>query len=310
MRDAAEVADPEPKWIERVERLSALCDEGTAKTHIAFLGVAMLARATDGKADLFALKPKHAKDNPSAISLRTLAEGVLVPIAAELGISLGVTGGQPLNNQPYFRMVRLGDGTPVHEGGRAAFDYMLQLVHELQAADPAVAQAALAAYVAVRRRYQPRYESSSVDASIAAERLAAVISAFVEANSEGGRRAQAVVAGLLDIAFGTDRIVTGRINDPSRKHPGDICVKGEQDVTDDEPQWEKSIEVRDKRAGPIRLNSEPGPISGFSAVRKRRIGHAAGLCTAGRFGRLRRTGNRPAVHNPCGVPRSSLKPLS
>jgi len=64
------------------------------------------------------------------------------------------------------------------------------------------------------------------------------------------------------------------------------------------------------RAGPIRLNSEPGPISGFSAVRKRRTGHGAGLCTAGRFGRLRRTGNRPAVHNPCGVPRSSLKPLS
>ena len=68
--------------------------------------------------------------------------------------------------------------------------------------------------------------------------------------------------------------------------------------------------LRNARAGPIRLNSEPGPISGFSAVRKRRIGHAAGLCTAGRFGRLRRTGNRPAVHNPCGVPRSSLKPLS
>ena len=199
---------------------------------------------------------------------------------------------------------------PLVTPAQLARAHALRHVHELQAADPAVAQAALAAYVAVRRRYQPRYESSSVDASIAAERLAAVISAFVEANSEGGRRAQAVVAGLLDIAFGTDRIVTGRINDPSRKHPGDICVKGEQDVTDDEPQWEKSIEVRDKRAGPIRLNSEPGPISGFSAVRKRRIGHAAGLCTAGRFGRLRRTGNRPAVHNPCGVPRSSLKPLS
>ena len=68
--------------------------------------------------------------------------------------------------------------------------------------------------------------------------------------------------------------------------------------------------VDQQRAGPIRLNSEPGPISGFSAVRKRRIGHAAGSCTAGRFGRLRRTGNRPAVHNPCGSPRSSLKPLS
>ena len=54
-----------------------------------------------------------------------------MPVAAELGISLGVTGREPLNNQPYFRMTRLGDETPVHGRGRAAFDYMLELVGEL-----------------------------------------------------------------------------------------------------------------------------------------------------------------------------------
>jgi hypothetical protein len=47
--------------------------------------------------------PKHAPGNDNAFSARALAENVLVPLSAELGISLGVTGRQPLNNQPYFR---------------------------------------------------------------------------------------------------------------------------------------------------------------------------------------------------------------
>lgn len=119
-------------WSEKVERLSRLCAEGVSKTHIAFLGTAMIAKAMNRQADLFAIKPEHAKDNPNAFSARTLCHGVLVPLAAELGFSIGVTGREPLNNQPYFRMTRLNDGTPVHAGGRAAFDYMLALVEELQ----------------------------------------------------------------------------------------------------------------------------------------------------------------------------------
>ena len=93
----------------------------------------MLAKALDLSADLFAIKPAHAKDNEQAFSARSLSEKVLVPLAAELEINLGVTSRQPLNNQPYFRMTRLDDGTPVHGGGRAAFDYMVGLVRELEA---------------------------------------------------------------------------------------------------------------------------------------------------------------------------------
>jgi hypothetical protein len=168
---------------------------------------------------------------------------VLVPLAAELGINIGVTGREPLNNQPYFRMTRLGDGTPVHSGGREAFDYMLKLIAELSAIkDAGKAQRALAAYIAVRRTYQPRYETKYGDISISPEELVTAIANFTGIKSEGGRRAQAVAAGLLDVFAGTGRVESGRINDPSRKYPGDICIR----TADDPEKWEKAIEVRDK----------------------------------------------------------------
>ena len=61
-------------------------------------------------------------------------------------------------------------------------------------------------------------------------------------NSEGGKRAQAIVAGLLDVFAGTDRVESGRINDPSRKYPGDVCIKSAAE----EGEWDKAFEVRDK----------------------------------------------------------------
>jgi hypothetical protein len=63
----------------------------------------MLAKSVNHEADLFAIKPDHAPDNPLAFSARTLCHGIIVPLSAELGISIGVTGREPLNNQPYFR---------------------------------------------------------------------------------------------------------------------------------------------------------------------------------------------------------------
>ena len=203
----------------------------------------MLAKAMDRRVDLFAIKPEHARDNPNAFSARTLCHTVLVPLSAELGISIGVTGREPLNNQPYFRMTRLGDDTPVHAGGRAAFTFMLELVKELQKLETEdEARAALRAFIAVRRRYQPRYLTREGEAKITPEQLIAAIKAFVGENSEGGKRAQAVAAGLMDVFAGVERVESGRVNDPSRKHPGDVCVH----ATTDPDQWEKAIEVRDK----------------------------------------------------------------
>ena len=232
----------DPRWEKKIETLSRLCEEGVSATHIAFLGTSLLAKAVNMEVDLFAIKPAHAPGNPNAFSARSLCHSVLVPLAAELGIHIGVTGREPLNNQPYFRMTRLRDGTPVHTGGKAAFDYMVELVSELQSTTKrAVVRRALRAFVAVRRRYQPRYASAATLNSVNPEHLARCIVRLVTDNSESGRRAQAAVAGLFDVFAGETRVESGRINDPSRNYPGDVCVRNEAgDV------WEKAVEVRDK----------------------------------------------------------------
>ena len=230
-------------WFKKVERLSQLCEVGVSKTHIAFLGTAMIAKAMRLDVDLFAIKPLHAKNNPNAFSARTLCHSVLVPLAADLAISIGVTGREPLNNQPYFRMTRLGDDTPVHSGGRAAFDYMVKLIDELQTLSTKEdARAALVAFIAERRRHQPRYTAATGETLITAGTLSSAIRALIQAGSESGRRAQAAVAGLMDAFAGPDRVESGRINDPSRRHPGDVCVR----AVDDPDTWEKAFEVRDK----------------------------------------------------------------
>ncbi len=240
---AAEAGPLDQGWVKKVETLSRLCEEGVSKTHIAFLGTAMIAKAMHRQADLFAIKPEHAGDNPNAFSARTLCHSVLVPLAAELGINIGVTGREPLNNQPYFRMTRLDDGTPVHAGGREAFDYMVERVRELQGLpDESAARAALRAFIAVRRRYQPRYVDHDGKAVITPDRLVAAIRGLVQDDSENGRRAQAVVAGLMDAVTNPERVESGRINDPSRKYPGDVCLRSATDPA----VWEKAFEVRDK----------------------------------------------------------------
>jgi hypothetical protein len=231
-----------PAWIAKVEKLSALCEDGTSKTHIAYFGTAVLAKAVDARADLFAPKPTLTPDNQYAFSARSLCHGVLVPLSAELGFSLGVTGREPLNNQPYFRMTRLDDGTPVHSGGRLAFDYMLTLLRELQGATLDDARDALAAFVTVRRRYRVTYGDHVGVGAVSPSALAETIRKFVTNSSEGGRRAQAVAAGVFDVVFGTLCVESGRINDPSRHYPGDVCIRREAGLDD----WIKAIEVRDK----------------------------------------------------------------
>lgn len=239
-------------WESKIEELSRMCEErGSSRTHIAFLGTSILARSLDRDADLRNVKPSHARDNANAYSARTLCHGTLVPLSAELGFSLGVNGREPLNNQPYFRMVYLGDPTPVRGKAKMAFDYMVGLVDELQGSSPETARGALRAFISVRRRYQKRYGDTLARSSISPEKLIAAISQLVSEDSEGGRRAQAVVAGLLDVVEGIGRIESGRVNDPSRHYPGDVAVLAVDSSETEARIYEKAFEVRDK---PVRFS--------------------------------------------------------
>ena len=46
----------------------------------------------------------------------------------------------------------------------------------------------------------------------------------------------------MDAFAGPDRVVAGRVNDPSRRHPGDVCVYAPESAG----RWDKALEVRDK----------------------------------------------------------------
>ncbi|WKC49055.1 restriction endonuclease, SacI family [Pseudomonas veronii] len=241
--EAAAASGPETgeiKWLEKIEELSRLCEVGGSSTHIAFLGTSILARAVSSSIDLFAIKPRHSPDNPNAYSARTLCHTVLVPLAAELGVNLGVNGREPLNNQPYFRMSYLDDGTPIHSRAAPAFNYMLGLIKELQQGTSDSAKNALRAFVIIRKNYHTVYDKTENNISVDQVTLASAIHTLVSNNSEGGRRAQAAVAGLFDLFAGPDWVESGKINDPSRHYPGDVAIR-----TID-GGWEKSVEVRDK----------------------------------------------------------------
>ena len=239
----ADAGQLDPDWLAKVARLSTLCEKGGSRTHIAFLGTAMIAKALRLDVDLLAIKPSKARGNPGAYSARSLCHQVVVPLAVDLGVSLGVTGREPLNNQPYFRIARLGDDTPVHQKSRAAFDHTRSLVNELQGLRTTQeARAALAAFIAERRGHQVRYAMPAGETPISLKELTEAVRSLVRGESEGGRLAQAIVAGLMDTFAGPERVESGRVNDPSRTYPGDVCVR----APDAPFVLEKAFEIRDK----------------------------------------------------------------
>jgi hypothetical protein len=231
-------------WRAKVEQFAKLCDAaGSSKTHLAFLCTAMLAKALDPSVNLYAIKPNHSPPGVRSYSARTLCHQVVVPLSAELMFGIGVTGREPLNNQPYFRMERLDDGTPVGHGAKPAFDAMMHMVAELQSAtDSTLPREALRAFVAAQRASWRTYAGADVDVGISATTLLHAIETLHSEDLEGGRRAQAIVAAVMDVVYGEDNVESGRVNDPSRRHPGDVCVRSSIDPE----RWGKAIEVRAK----------------------------------------------------------------
>lgn len=231
----------DPAWERLIDTFSQAC-ENSSRTHIAFLGTAILAKCIDVRFDAFAVKEA---ESDRAYSARGLCHNVLVPNAPEIDINLGVTGKEPLNNQPYFRVQRVSRDMPVRGPVRPVIEMLCQLLDKLEALkSEAEARQALRAFIAVRKRYGQRYAPlTRITSALTAEQLIAAIEEFVAESSEGGRRAQAIVAAFMDLFAGEDRVHVGRVNDPSRTVPGDVAVRSATDPD----KWERVFEVRDKR---------------------------------------------------------------
>lgn len=228
-------------WQKDIEHFSDVCETSTL-THVAFLGTALLAKSTDIDADVWSVKA--GDEHPGAYSTRSLCHGVIVPEAVRLGINLGVTGREPLNNQPYFQITRLSRKTTVHAKAKPALHALCDLLEKAaKFTTTAQGRAALRAFIYVRRQRNPMYGTfTRSKSSLSVSQLISRIETFVSENAEGGKRAQAVAAALLDGYAGKDRVSTSRVNDPSKHAPGDVNVH----YAHDPEKWESVFEVRDK----------------------------------------------------------------
>lgn len=225
-------------WGPRFTEILEVCDCVSIYTHIPFIATILLAKATDSSLDVLVIRPSHAIQDGNLFSARGLCKNVLVPFAVQNNIDLGTRGNDPLNNQPYGRMVKFGDNVPVAKRGIELFRLVETIVLEIDAIkERDEARFALAVLLnKLKKEKEPFLEAVHSLSSLKRD-----VSALSLNFSEYGRVAQAVIAGIVEAAFGD--VKTKLINDPSRRFPGDIQfdLRGST-----EPYSKCFIEVRDK----------------------------------------------------------------
>lgn len=200
--------------------------DSPSKTFVAGLGAALLAKATDDRVDPLSIKAAYSDQ---AFSLRTLCHGVLVPHSREADppYHLGVTGREPLNNQPYFRYDHLDR---IDRVLRSSLPYLAILKRELRRADnldSTQACAALAAFLRERILQQQTMREAEGHPTAEVKQLSTLRQALIaflgENQPERPKRLQAVVAGII-ASVSDDQPSLQRLNDPSRRAPGDVHV--------------------------------------------------------------------------------------
>ena len=258
----AEQGGASSRWKEHIERLSEAC-RSAPKTHIAFIGTALLARSTDQRIDVHSL---HARaKSRGAYSARSLAKDVLVPLSRDLRV-------QPRGHrsrtteQPALFSQRRRKQEDEREGQRASAPKSgLRPARRLSGIhDRHKLVAAIAAFIEVRRRYWTTARNYfAPETTFAFADLLNWIDRFVKDDSEGGRRAQAIAAGLMDVVEGSENVETGRINDPDRRFPGDVAAYSRGK----ERKVVRVLEVRDKALSESDLRVFASKASQFGVAR-------------------------------------------
>jgi hypothetical protein len=236
-RKYAPIANDDP-WLTRIDTATRRWETSGGKTYVAALGISILARATDANADLNRIA--QDKGSASRYHARGLADAV-GKVAPLLHIDLGTSSPNPLNNSPFRGPKTLQQAREqTHKKNLAMFDDLCAMIDDVAKMTSHDAALVLQAFVQARTRSPSGAVGAVPDVSaVAFVPMMTEIQRWVRENGEGGRRAQAVAAGILDAAYGTDRVITKAVNDPDREFPGDIGVKNHTSLR-------FVVEVRDK----------------------------------------------------------------
>jgi hypothetical protein len=204
------------EWTSRTREI----DECPSRSFTPVLGTALLARATNPEIDALALK---AGAGPFGYSARSIATNVLVPGAVKYGYDLRATGREPLNNQPFFRYDRIDQMDHVRADAQPWIPTLIDACEAINRLSDTGAKSALAAFLRVRMEAARARRAIDLRGSaLSMVDLLMQTEEFIEVNTEGGRRGQAFVAAAFDLVSSNVRSI--RVNDPSRRMPGDVQV--------------------------------------------------------------------------------------
>ena len=111
---------------------------------------------------------------------------------------LGKKGPEPLNNQPFFANDRIDLSVVVEAAARPYWVDLVSFLDDVQVMDETEAETALAAFPGARRAAfaaRPQVLLPSTPQVMRLDQMASLAAHFVEEESEGGRRGQALVGG-------------------------------------------------------------------------------------------------------------------
>lgn len=198
-----------------------LREEKAPRTYTPALCTALLARACDESVDPLSIKEKFSD---RSFSLRTLGHSILVPISVELGFDLKATGREPLNNQPFFRYDHYSTVERIQSSARPYFERLHRALEavDVEGYSREEAQSALAAVLSVCIEAGQKKRRVISGSTLVESSLIAQTELYVTSGRDVPRKLQACVAAALDMTF--ERVISRRLNDPSRDFPGDVHV--------------------------------------------------------------------------------------
>jgi hypothetical protein len=226
-------ADLPPEWLDRTRRMG----ECPSRTYIAALGTALLAKATDDSVDALTIKKKAG---PRGYSMRGVV-AVLADRASHYGYHLGVTGPEPLNNQPWFGADRIDRFKNIRADVVPFQQDIVRYLRDLNHLSTDEALSALAAFLRIRldvaRALTEQAQALAAETGDEFGGVLDLLEVFVNQAPEGGRRGQALMAALLDLIY--DDVKLAAINDPTGL---DIAVRRNGETI-------MAVEVKQKPVG-------------------------------------------------------------
>lgn len=194
------------------------------------LAVLLTARALRpvSELDVLDIQQQTSSRGYSAASIGKL----VIPFAVEQGIDLRSKSSQIMNNQPFtFKPRIMPDMSSSSKG--AHYKVFFDAAIEVNQLEPEVSMEVLALLFDICRvDAGVTSEKVVVEGGLAAlSRIARLTAEFSGNYSDNGRVGQAFVAAVLDVVYGSSRVVLGNTADPDASVPGDV------QVVDDDGTW-------------------------------------------------------------------------